>query len=811
MPALSVADLPADSDYHNVQVRKFVEIRALEVFDILSSIFDAVRQTHYADHVGDGWYLVMVAFQDEGGDGSNQTRLQEWFVNSRMFQVGDGDEVVSRLKLKIIEDDGPGGEPEIIRVEMEISQAPTENADGSLADMGEWEIRALFGDSADDFFHATSTVLENGQSRITLEESMTEDEGPGGEMTYKTRALIVRSATEGHGVVEYPDWKQCDGPDSCGSGAPMATVNFAYNENYLTLEPEGGASTSFDRNDDHELVHRYMLFDGTTGDNVDRTRNFGFPVSGPEGQFGWYGAWQDRHELWIDGESATSGLALTREGLPPDETPPTYTAKRFDGALSRIEIAEGSLEQLDGLVSEISIWNDLRLRWNSGTSRWDLCIGWDDSGDCETRTDFTDKLSSLQMPEENDRRWINIGGCNETSPGQWSCTDYVWDSDGFYQAEWDNNGRITSTGVPLTTGGLTDAFELWVGIGGNTYIEYTGEFAGPDTTTGWVEKTLLDFDEKTWTPSFDDALDREFHFDVGRMYFVNQRGSNLRVTRIAENGAAADYQVFMEIHRVAKPVADLTPFIGASDRLVDSWDPDGSSQYALNTDPTSANYLLLEYAVVSERDEGEGASAGDVVEQDMWGLMVLGDQTPMESAVTYNWEYQSDTDQWGGVTYLMQGAQYVLLDEPLRFEAIALARKDDQIKSRPSTDWLSYSLSYDGWLQGVPDPWWELERIGFEGDGIGAALANNVRIPDGTELTSSADQSTYLVKAVDIGIFLGAVTAFPNGPQPDLSLADGVNLDLDLPEFKAPNISDDLPDPAPLLYIEGISIEDDEE
>lgn len=510
----------------------------------------------------------------------------------------------------------------------------------------------------------------------------------------------------------------------------------------------------------------------------------------------------------MDGEATESGMEVTREGLPPEETAPTYTTRRFDGALSRIEVVDGSLEQLDGVVSEISIWNDMRLRWNSGASRWDLCIGWDEFGDCETRSDFTGKLSSLQLPNENDRRWINISGCNETSPDEWECVDYVFDTDGFYEAEWNNDGRLVSSGTPLVTAGLDDMFELWVGINGNTFIEYTGDFDGPDTTTGWVEKTLEDFDEETWTPSFDDEQDREFHFEVGRMYFVNQRGSNLRVARVAEAGVGADYQVFMEVHRVAKPVGDLSTFIGASDRLVDSWDPDGSSQYTLNTSSASNNYLLLEYAEVSERDEGDGASVGDVVERDMWGLMVLGDETPMESAVTYNWEHQDETEQWGGVTYLIEDDEFVLLDEPLRFDAVALARKDDLVNSRPSSEWLDYSLSYDGWLQGVPDPWWELERIGFEGEGIGAALANNIRIPDGTELTNTADESTYLVKAVDIGIYLGAVSAFPNGPQPDLSPADGIDLDRDLPSFQEPEMSETVPDPAPLLYVEGISVEE---
>ncbi len=187
---MAVDDLAAESDYNTVPVRKFVEIKALEVFDILSEVFDGVRQTHYEDHVGDGWYKAMVAFKDSGGDGSNQTNMQEWYVRSRMFD--DDGTMRNNVQLKIVENDGPGGQPQVIRVETDITDAPTTNDDGSLADMGTWEIRALFGESGDGHFHATASVLESGASRVTLEETFVEDM-EGQEMTVGTRALIIRS------------------------------------------------------------------------------------------------------------------------------------------------------------------------------------------------------------------------------------------------------------------------------------------------------------------------------------------------------------------------------------------------------------------------------------------------------------------------------------------------------------------------------------------------------------------------------------------------------------------------------------------
>ncbi len=803
----ALENLPADSDYRNVVIRKFVEVKALEVFQILSSIFDAVRQTHYEDHVGEGWYKTMVAFKDTGGDGSNQTRLEEWYVNSRMFEDAEGNRT-NRVQLKIVQNDG--GE-RLIRVETDVRQAPTLNDDGTLTNMGAWEIRAIFGEEGESSFHATAEVLESGASQVTLEESFVEEMNSQ-EITMATRALIIRSEAEGYGKVEYSDMEACWGPDAgtaCAEGPPTREVQFSYNDRYLKLQVGESSPVSFDREDAHELVHRYSLFDSTTGEDIDKSMNFGFPVRDENGNHGWYGAWQDRHDLWLDGNSAQTGVAVTREGLPPDQTPPTYTTKRFPGALTKVTLEQGSMDQLDGVVAEVSMWNDFRLRWNATNTRWDLCIGDDGMGGCDQEQDFSNKLGILQMPSENDRKWVYIGGCNEVSPGNWTCTEYVYDQGAFWVATQGEQG-LEKTEVQLNTGSLADGAELWASVGGQVYIEYTGEFGGTPTSTGWVEKTITGFNDRTWTPTFNDEADKEFVFEVGREYFVHQRGSNLRVTRTAENGNVNDYAVYMEVHRVAKPGGDLSTFLATNAKLVDGWDPEGSSKYVIERSSSSPNYLLLVFDTVSDRDEGDGYAAGDVVPNDMWGLRIDGDNTSLANATLYNWEYQSQNESWGGVTYLVDSeSAYVLLDEPLRFDAIPLARTDDLVQERPQNQWLSYSLGYDGWLHGVPDPWFELHRIGYEGAGIGSVLANNVRIPDGTELTDEADD-TYFVKAVDIGIFLGQVDAFPNGTEPSLSLAAGVNLDTSLPEMDAVTMTTTIPD-VDLLYIEGKPVTSGEE
>ena len=198
------------------------------------------------------------------------------------------------------------------------------------------------------------------------------------------------------------------------------------------------------------------------------------------------------------------------------------------------------------------------------------------------------------------------------------------------------------------------------------------------------------------------------------------------------------------------------------------------------------NYLLLEYFELSETDQNDGIEVGDVVTQDLWGLRIDGDSSLIEDATLYNWTYQEEGEFWGAATYL-QDAQnnYVLVSEPIRFEPIALPSTDDIVNDNPQNEWLSYSLMYDGWLHGLPDSWFELEKISFEGDQIPNVLAKNVRIPDGAALTNADDgETTYYVKGVDVGIFLGFINAFPGGQEPDLTQVDGIDLDTDIPDFE---------------------------
>ena len=56
------------------------------------------------------------------------------------------------------------------------------------------------------------------------------------------------------------------GIDLSRTGCACSTVKFAYNTALLTVQKGSEDPISFDREDSHELVHRYALFDADTGD-----------------------------------------------------------------------------------------------------------------------------------------------------------------------------------------------------------------------------------------------------------------------------------------------------------------------------------------------------------------------------------------------------------------------------------------------------------------------------------------------------------------------------------------------------------------
>ncbi len=78
-------------------------------------------------------------------------------------------------------------------------------------------------------------------------------------------------------------------------------------------------------------------------------------------------------------------------------------------------------------------------------------------------------------------------------------------------------------------------------------------------------------------------------------------------------------------------------------------------------------------------------------------------------------------------------------------------------------------------------------------------------IHSGSRENSPGGDTNFAVVMNDRKIILGSVTAFPNGSPPDLTLANTIDLDADLPVFTPHNMALTIPE-ATLKYIEGLPV-----
>ena len=675
-------------------------------------------------------------------------------------------------------------------------------------------------------------------------------------LSEEMKGILVRNGTNGYGQVSYPDWETCfrggdpneSNSNPCANGVPINVAKYAYNANYLgvqeTVNNTASPAVYKDRNLDGAIrvVHRYSLFHAdensaagiAAGDDVEKHLNFGFPVtfeSTAQGDsnisfnaFAYYGAWQGRHQLWGPGgvtatTDGSDGTTLTRQDVGPNETAPTYKLKEFNATFTKRSMVDANLADIENIAVETWLNDHYDMFYmsdpdnNPGTSDadWQYCsagyIDWGQNNPvCRNKADNSDAgftpltgsslLASLSVGS-GERRQVNIHVCNQNG-----CSDYVYlatdpgegfnfsGGAGFYEASWGQNGlSATSPAAKLTP---TDGMNMSVNIGGSIYVAYTGEFSGPTTTTGWVTKTLESFDQATWTPTFTSGGDAEFTPSRGVEYYMNAKGQNYVVKRIADaTGSAAAYSVQLELQTAANPAnTDATKSIlpTGTSYLAAPWNTD--VKLTLVKDPADSNYLLLE--VVS--DSTGTYQAGALYTDDLWGLTAYNSSNqPLDASgatlvvdewgwidpsannnrqpVQFNYEYAGDDgESWGKQQFLVDAnniSSYIILSDPISLSGVTLY---DNLGNDSGE---TVNLQFDGWMHGLPDMYFELQKNNWSISGLGDKVR---RLKEGQEVTAT-DSTRYFVKPMETSLFLGEVNSFPNGDgQPDISAADAVDL-----------------------------------
>ncbi len=543
-------------------------------------------------------------------------------------------------------------------------------------------------------------------------------------------------------------------------------------------------------------------------------------------------------------------MTVTRQDRGPEQSAETYTVSApFNGTLTRRALVDGDLTDIQGIAVETWINKHYDLFrvggfWKSCANGWvnwfdpnnPQCMDFDPNVGAKDFAEFTD-FGSLTVGE-NDRKSVNIGRWDQSANGgngaplnyKYLTADpdvggVTFTTAGFYQVQQDQSTNFQPVLMP---GGVyipANGDNLWIDIGGSIYVQYVGDYDGPVTTTGWVQKQLESFDEQTWTPSFDPSGDSEFTPEPGRDYYINNRGANFIVKRTdAETPVTAGkYDVMVELQTAANPVNYSEILPAGTAYLRAPWRPE--VRYVLNTTAGSANFLKLVYTVDDPNtqgvDEGEvetvlsngewglraytdNGTAGDLTDDaplmadgtsvsvNEWGMSADPDLRPVE----FNWEYSTDDNGWGVQRYLLDGeGDYVLLSDPIQLQPIQVANGAGETKT--------VALQYDGWMHGLPDLYYELSKSNWQmSDEISDKVIN---IPAGTAVTDVTDDAiSYYVKPLEIGVFLAEVPGSTPGV-PDISDADAVDLD-DVPDYVAHGMGD-MPD-SEVKYSEGKPVDD---
>jgi hypothetical protein len=764
--ATLAADLPTDSDYAKAESFKFVSERSLSQFDILNTIFNAMAQTHYEDPavLNGPAYSAMVAWQEKGDQGQEQKKLVKWIVESTRDSATSPNIVKAWFRMPM-----KGNMMFTIQAKVVIDVAPTQNTDGSYTDFGVWRMDVKVLEPQNPFHFVASAARDgSGQAVIMMEQS---EPGPGGVLQV-TKGILHKSALAGSGKVVYPDYESCTIPDCA---PPSVSVAYVYDSQNVTLKKGDATPVTKARSSFVDIVNRYGLYDATTGVDIGKTKRFGFPIRATVGgveTFGYYGAWQGRHQIWANGAQLPAGVTVQRADVPSNQAAPQFTTSApFTGILVKRTYAPAQLSDLTGLVVETFDNTSSQITWDG--AHW--CTNPEpvmqqfgpQTYTCGATSVIVTDFSAWQLNPTDMRRNVNIGYWDM---GRQTQVNFVYEKagpagEGFYEAVMSQSSphptRIGTTPYVFASGA-----QLWVNVGGPIYISYSG------TGTGWVKKSVTAFDQQTWTPTFDPAGDVPYSLKEGPEYYFNNAGTNY-VAKMASGVTS----VQLEMQSVANPV-NASSFVPTGTTFSQQWCGQGNcSTYAFVTSP-GTNYMQLVYATVGATDAGK--TAGDPVTTGMWGITATIDG----HAVQFNWDYPQQGQMGGGTQqYLMDGAgAYVMLDDPIRLDAVTLANASGA---------RTFTLQFDGnWMQGLPNVYEDLRKAGFE---VSAAIKQKAfSVPTGTVIGS------YVVKQLQVSEYMETL---PSATPLDLAGATAIDLTA-IPVFVDHRMGA-IPSPAPLKYSEG--------
>ena len=747
LPADLLADLaPTDpgTDYSTAVTSRFVVTPALAPAELINQILKAMAQTHYADaaNINAGPYQAIVGLVDDTGDGPG-TFSDSWIVDSRLVQ---GVNVVDAW----IDDAG-----QLAAAQFRITAPPTQAADGSYTDYGQWSLNVKFDDTGANYLLARAVPSPDG-SVLSLNIHILVQGEPA-----VIQAQMVRSPDAGYGKVA--------SPDSSHAGQTVQQT-YTYNAGQLLLQQNGG-TTYQDRTASVDLVQSYGVFDGATGANVINApgHHFAFPLLAQPGGtsqaaiLGEYLLLNGMTELVDPAAQGPAGIpdgtAFTR--LDPGASGTTYLTASFPGALVKTTQVKTDPSLIQGIPVALPVSYRLELIYDG--SQW---RNYDSTAAPFYGTPFTNFAAVITQPDLP----VTIG--NGQGPS------FVYNPTatppGFYDASSGTLYAATNDTLQVIASGVGT-------------FEYTA--------SGWSQLVETGIDATTGQPIF--AAGSYPALLPPGTYFFNVLGNSYGLTATTV-GTTTTFDLEAQLATVANPL-NLAALVGNGVLLVppgyDPVNPNQTSTYTFDPDPDSATFMSLVYASVGPQEPAT-ARKGAVVAQPVPGL---ADVSPSGAFLgnRFEWAYSTAPGGRGYQTFLysqVSGGQksWLIPDPPIAFRPVTLATAAGSS--------VTLSLQFDGWMEGLPD---FLGVVAGSGgslpDAVAAAVVN---LPAGQQLTG-ADGHPYLVKPLEVGVFLKPA-AKPD-PSLDLTLANGINLadPAVLPQY-SDNGMGAPPSPATVKYIYGV-------
>jgi hypothetical protein len=343
------------TDYNKAETLTYVAENDLEIASIIEDILFELAQTQYADEVGQGPYKALVSWE-ENIQGGSQKFIETWFVDSQL--ISRAGKEINQVQVWIEDPADEYGGPYLTKILFEIFAQANQNSDGSYRNYGVWTVNVSIKDHKKEKPENVSIdvgISGDGGAVIKIYADFSEKEEDT-LINLGFRAALNQSDNVGFGKFAVK-FETCTNTPPCT--ATTTETAYVYNEKHLAVKKMDAPTVFKDRNNVTEITEAYGVFVSDTGQNILKTKSFGFPVEFDMNglQEGYYVVSQGRHHLWRDGGATSTPPTVKRLAIG-NEVAEEFTVKEFTGVLTLVETGEtvhpGNARQLipDGTIFE---------------------------------------------------------------------------------------------------------------------------------------------------------------------------------------------------------------------------------------------------------------------------------------------------------------------------------------------------------------------------------------------------------------------------------------------------------------------------